>query len=56
LVEWRGCPIGYRLYAVVLPHESGRISNGVPILSFYPFDVESSSRRFVAVPISGSER
>ena len=51
LPEWRGCPTDYRLYAVVMPHEEGNLSNGVAIVSAYPFDFEGSSRRFVVVPI-----
>ena len=54
LPDWRGCPTGYRFYAVVLPYESGRVSDGVAIVSSYPFDFEGSSRRFVAVPMGGS--
>ena len=51
LPEWRGCPTDYRLYAVVMPHEEGDLSNGVAIVAAYPFDFEGSSRRFVVVPI-----
>jgi len=51
LPDWRGCPVGYRLYAVVMPHELGDLSNGVAIVSSYPFDFEGSDRRFVIVPI-----
>ena len=51
LPEWRGCPVGYRLYAVVIPHEPSDISNGVAIVSSYPFDFQGSARRFVIVPL-----
>jgi predicted secreted protein len=51
LPDWRGCPVGYRLYAVVMPHELGDLSTGVAVVSSYPFDFEGSSRRFVIVPI-----
>lgn len=52
LPEWRGCPVGYRLYAVVLPTESGKLSDGAAIVSTYPFDFEGASRRFMAVPLA----
>jgi predicted secreted protein len=52
LPEWRGCPVGYRLYAVVYPYGAEeRAGAGVAIVSGYPFDFEGPSRRFVAVPI-----
>ena len=51
LPEWRGCPIAYRLYAVVMPHELGNLSNGVAIVASYPFDFEGADRRFVIVPL-----
>jgi predicted secreted protein len=51
LPDWRGCPVGYRLYAVVMPHELGDLFNGVAIVSSYPFDFEGPDRRFVIVPI-----
>lgn len=55
LPEWRGCPVGYRLYAVVTPHETGDLSAAAAIVSSYPFDFEGSSRRFVAVPLAAKE-
>jgi predicted secreted protein len=51
LPEWRGCPIGYRLYAMVAPHDGSGLSSGAAIVSAYPFDFEGPSRRFVVVPI-----
>jgi hypothetical protein len=56
LPDWRGCPVGYRLYAVVMPHELGDLSNGVAIVSSYPFDFEGSDRRFVIVPIGEASK
>jgi predicted secreted protein len=50
LPNWRGCPIGYRLYAVVTSHDGG-LSAGAAIVSAYPFDFEGPSRRFVVVPL-----
>lgn len=56
LPEWRGCPVGYRLYAVVLPTESGRLSDSAAIVSSYPFDFEGASRRFLAIPLGHSKQ
>jgi predicted secreted protein len=55
LPEWRGCPVGYRLYAVVAPHEELSLAAAAAIVSAYPFDFEGPSRRFVVVPIGESE-
>lgn len=48
----RGCPMGYRLFAVVSPAD-WRITptNYVAIVSNYPFGFEGPSRRFLAVPL-----
>jgi predicted secreted protein len=54
LPEWRECPVGYRLYAVVTPHE-GDISAGAAIVAAYPFGFEGPSRRFVAVPLGAKQ-
>jgi predicted secreted protein len=51
LPDWRGCSVGYRLYAAVMPHETADLSHGVAIVSSYPFDFEGSDRRFVIVPL-----
>jgi predicted secreted protein len=51
LPEWRGCPVGYRLHAVVTPHE-GDLSAGAAIVAAYPSGFEGPSRRFVAVPLA----
>jgi predicted secreted protein len=47
----RGCPVGYRLYAVVFPYEDGEIVNAVAIVASYPFGFEGPDRRFLAVSI-----
>lgn len=54
LPEWRGCPLGYRLYAMVTPFGSNNgLSAGAAIVSAYPFDFEGPSRRFIVVPTGG---
>ena len=55
LPSWRGCPTGYRLYAMVAPHEGSGLFSGAAIVSAYPFDFEGPSRRFVVVPIGEPE-
>jgi predicted secreted protein len=54
LPAWRECPVGYRLYAVVTPHEGG-LSGAAAIVASYPFGYEGPSRRFVVVPIGAKE-
>jgi predicted secreted protein len=54
LPEWRGCPVGYRLYAVVTAYEGDGLSDGAAIVSAYPFDFEGPSRRFLVVPMGES--
>ena len=46
----RGCPLGYRLYAVVVPGIGSTEEVGVIIVSYFPRGFEGSSRRFLAVP------
>lgn len=51
LPEWRGCALGYRLYAIVTPYGGNNgLSAGAAIVSAYPFDFEGPSRRFIVVP------
>jgi predicted secreted protein len=45
----RGCPMDYRLYAVLTRFESGE--DRVAIISVYPFGFEGPDRRFIAVPL-----
>lgn len=47
----RGCPMDYRLYAVVMPFGGTTISNAVAIISVYPGGFEGPDRRFLAVPL-----
>lgn len=47
----RGCPLDYRLYAVVMPFGGATISNAVAIVSVYPGGFEGPDRRFLAVPL-----
>jgi predicted secreted protein len=54
LPAWRECPVGYRLYAVVTPHEGG-LEGAAAIVASYPFGFEGPSRRFVVVPIGAAE-
>lgn len=48
----RGCPLDYRLYAVVQPFEWA-VTEGaiVAIISMYPHGFEGPDRRFLAVPL-----
>jgi predicted secreted protein len=47
----RGCPLAYRLYAVIGRPDTGDISGSVAIVSVYPHGFEGPDRRFIAVPI-----
>lgn len=48
----RGCPMDYRLYAVVAPVDwTGAGGGRVAIISSYPFGFEGPDRRFLAVPL-----
>lgn len=47
----RGCPLDYRLYAVVMPFGGATLSNAVAIVSVYPGGFEGPDRRFLAVPL-----
>jgi len=45
----RGCPMGYRLFAVLQPFNQN--AHRVAIVSTFPFGFEGPSRRFLAVPL-----
>lgn len=47
----RGCPLDYRIYAVVMPFGSETLSHAVAIISVYPGGFEGPDRRFLAVPL-----
>ena len=48
----RGCPMDYRLYAVVAPADWSMVpTRYVAIISNYPFGFEGPDRRFLAVPL-----
>ncbi|WP_235935766.1 DUF2259 domain-containing protein [Devosia aurantiaca] len=47
----RGCPLDYRLYAVVMPYGGTTMGNAVAIVSVYPGGFEGPDRRFLAVPL-----
>lgn len=49
LPKSRGCPMDYRLYAVVTPF--GAAGHRVAIISSYPYGFEGPDRRFLAVPL-----
>jgi predicted secreted protein len=52
LPQSRGCPEGYRLYAVVFPYGDGEIGHAVAIVASYPRGWEGPDRRFLAVPLA----
>lgn len=52
LPESRGCPLDYRLYAVVLPGLDAPQGRGVAMISVYPGGFEGPDRRFLAVPFA----
>jgi predicted secreted protein len=49
LPKSRGCPMDYRLYAVVTPFEQA--TPRIALISIYPFGFEGPDRRFLAVPL-----
>jgi predicted secreted protein len=52
LPQSRGCPQGYRLYAVVFPYGDSDIGHAVAIVASYPRGWEGPDRRFLAVPLA----
>ena len=53
LPKSRGCPVDYRLYAVLAPFEQG--APRVAIISVYPVGFEGPDRRFMLVPIDPAQ-
>lgn len=47
----RGCPVDYRIYAVVAPFDRVARSDMVAFISAYPYGFEGPDRRFIALPI-----
>lgn len=47
----RGCPLDYRIYAVVMPFNGAILSHAVAIISVFPGGFEGPDRRFLAVPL-----
>ena len=48
----RGCPMDYRIYAVVAPADiDANPAPDIAIISVYPFGFEGPDRRFIAVPL-----
>ena len=45
----RGCPVDYRIYAVITPFEGD--GPWIAMISSYPMGFEGPDRRFIAVPI-----
>lgn len=52
LPQSRGCPLDYRLYAVILPGDYAPQDRGVAMVSVYPGGFEGPDRRFLAVPFA----
>jgi len=48
----RGCPLDYRLHAVVLPSGAAALDAAVALVSSYPGGFEGPDRRFLAVPLA----
>jgi predicted secreted protein len=48
----RGCPMGYKIYAVLQPAEWSMTQGGtLAVISYYPFGFEGPDRRFLVVPL-----
>jgi len=48
----RGCPIDYRISAIVTPFQDSDLTEAVAIISVYAHGFEGPDRRFVAIPLS----
>lgn len=52
LPQSRGCPMGYKIYAVLQPAEWSMSEGGMlAVISTYPFGFEGPDRRFLVVPL-----
>jgi predicted secreted protein len=49
LPKSRGCPVDYRLYAVVAPFQ--QLAPRIAFVSLYRYGFEGPDRRFLAVPL-----
>lgn len=48
----RGCPLGYRIHAVVMPPEwLWEVQAPLAVIASYPFGFEGPDRRFLVVPL-----
>jgi predicted secreted protein len=47
----RGCPLAYRLHALVLPMNETTLERAVALVSVYPLGFEGPDRRFIAIPL-----
>jgi predicted secreted protein len=52
LPKSRGCPVVYRIFAVVAPQYTVPPAAHVAIIATYPFGFEGPDRRFIAIPLS----
>jgi predicted secreted protein len=49
----RGCPMGYKIYAVLQPADWSMTEGGtLAVVSTYPFGFEGPDRRFLVVPLA----
>ncbi len=52
LPKSRGCPVAYRIFAVVAPQYAAPPDAHVAIIATYPFGFEGPDRRFIAIPLA----
>lgn len=51
----RGCPLAYRLSAIVVPFQDRNLSRAIALVSVWAFGFEGPDRRFIAVPLNYEE-
>jgi len=51
----RGCPIAYRLSAVVVPFQETDLTHAIALISVWAYGFEGPDRRFIAVPLNYEE-